>query len=294
MASLQSQISAFKSDISSSASRVSQKRTVGPTPISRPSPAPSASSLDLKRKAAETNVPSNLNGNVVYSQPALTGTGNNLMTQVTLAVDHLRDKDIPLTFDDIFRYLSASYIDDEGRATIKKILETQHSKVEYDPAGAKGKGTFRFKPPHNVRSAEDLLALLQRQTTAQGIPVKELREGWAGAFDAINTLEAEHKVLVTRNAKDGQPKRVWPDDETLHIPVEPEFREIWQGLKPPTLQEDLRKELINFGLTPTSQVKTIKVAVDKSGKRKRKARSGGKVTNTHMSDVLKSYEHLRK
>jgi hypothetical protein len=40
---------------------------------------------DLKRKRPETST-------IVYSQPADTGTGQNIMTQVTYAVENLKNK----------------------------------------------------------------------------------------------------------------------------------------------------------------------------------------------------------
>jgi len=286
---LAKQMAAFASEAKSASTKVSQKRTTAPNPAPRPSPAPSTASIaskaavDLKRKRPETPV------HVVYSQPADTGTGRNLMTQVTYAVEYLKTKEKAISFQDIFDYLSVP--NPEDRSTLENILSA-HAKVEYDPSGLGGKGVYRFRPPHNVRSADELEAYLQRQTTAQGIQVKELKEGWPGALDAIDALEAQGKLLVTRNKKDNTAKMVWPNDPSLQHDVDEEFRELWYKVKPPVEIADLRAQLVEFGLTPTSQVKAV-VQGNTREKKKKASRRGGKTTNTHMLSILKDYSHKR-
>lgn len=285
---LQSQLSAFKSEASSSASKLSQKRTLPAQVISKPSPTPSTSSVtskpELKRKRPEPT-------NVVYSQPADTSTGENIMTQVTYALEYLKSKDKAITFGDILSYLSLMHSDETWRRTLEQILKN-HPKIEYDKAGLNGKGAFRFRPPHNVRSADELRAFLQRQPTAQGIHVKDLKDGWPGAFDAIAELEGKGQLLVTRNKKEQTPKMVWPNDPSLKYDVEPEFQNLWQKIRLPANSADLRKELVDSGLTPTS---AVKAPVMKAKEKKKKvARKGGKTTNTHMANVLKDYSHFRR
>jgi len=287
---LEQQMRNFRAEVASSATKVSQKRGVGPTPVSRPASSQSAASTtnksfssDLKRKRAEPPP------NVVYSQPANTGTGKELMTQITFAIDYLKGKEKPISFNDIFSYLSVQGIDDRGKQTMQHILQT-HSKVEYNSKGLAGKGAYRFRPPHNVRSVDELEAYLQGQTTAQGIPAKELKEGWPGATDAIDELESVQKLLVTRVKKDNTPKMVWPDDPSLWHEIDDEWAETFVKVKMPT--EDLRQTLVDLHLTPTSQVKAV--AAGKVGEKKKKAsRRGGKTTNTHMAGVLKDYSHKR-
>lgn len=286
---LAQQMAAFRSEVSSASTKVSQKRTTAPNPVPRPSPAPSVSSIaskaaaDLKRKRPETPV------NVVYSQPADTGTGRNLMTQVTYAVEYLKTKEKAISFQDIFDYLSIPNIED--KLTLERILNA-HSKIEYDPQGLGGRGGYRFRPPHNVRSADELEAYLQRQTTAQGIQVKELKEGWPGALDAIDTLEEQGKLLVTRNKKDNTAKMVWPNDPSLQHNVDDEFKNLWYKVKLPVETADLRTQLVEFGLTPTSQVKAV-IQGNNKEKKKKASRRGGKTTNTHMLSILKDYSHKR-
>lgn len=229
---------------------------------------------------------------MVYSQPADTGTGKHLMTQVTYAVEYLKQKDKPITFDDIFGYLSIPDIDLQGKRTLEHILKN-HVKIDYDRKGANGIGSYRFRPIHDVRSGDELLAFLQRQPTAQGILVRELKEGWPGAVDTIELLESEGRILVTRNKKDATPKMVWANDPSLSHKVEKEFTTLWHKVKVPSNAADLRRELIEFGLTPTSVVKTTTAGLAKE-KKKKASRRGGKTTNTHMHSILRDFSHLRR
>ncbi|GAB7342870.1 hypothetical protein MBLNU457_g0993t1 [Dothideomycetes sp. NU457] len=232
---------------------------------------------DLKRKRPEENV--------TYSQPAATGLGQEMMTRVHYAVEYLKEKDRPIKFDDIFKYLSIPPDrKDEGRRLRSALMS--HHKVEFD----KGAGTFKFRPVHNVRSADELRAYLQRQTTAAGIKVPELKDGWPGAVDAIDLLEREGTLLVTRNKKDNAPKMIWPNDPSLglSVTVDDDFQAYWHKIKVPD-STDLRKELEKAGLTPTSQVKEAPQVSAGGKKKKRINRKAGRSTNTHMSHILKEY-----
>lgn len=282
---LNAQTDAFFKDASGAASRMPMgtKRGISPNP-SRPSPAPQ--SHNVKQEDRQ-------NGTTTYSQPLPSmAAGHNLMTQVTLVTTWLRDSKGArwVTFNDIADYLSIH--DEQTRLILQHILR-QHSKVEFQKSPTNGEEQYRFKPVHNVRSAEDLLAVLQQRTTADGIKMQELREGWAGALEAVSSLASQGLVLVTRNKKDSQPKRVWPSDPSLIHPVDPEFRDIWAKLRVPSAKADLRRELLDFGLMPTAQVKVVKPLQKENGRKKR-TRRGGKVTNTHMQAVLQNFDHLRK
>ena len=100
------------------------------------------------------------------------------------------------------------------------VLKT-NERVVYDPKTE----TYAFKPIHDIRNSQQLLGYLQRMTTAQGLSVKELKDGWSGAIDTIDDLEASKDILVTRTKKDGQARMVWINDKTLNVDVDPgEFR----------------------------------------------------------------------
>lgn len=290
MSYLKNQISAFKSEVTSSSSKISNKRTAAAATKSTPSPAPSShpptsSKQELKRKRPDQS-------NVVYSQPADTGTGKNIMTQVTYAIEHLKTKGTPLTLMDLLSYLSLQHREDEYKRTIGTILRS-HDKVDYENKGDGGEGTYSFRPVHNIRSGERLLGHLQSQPTAQGLNVRELRDGWPGAEEAINQLEYEGKLLVTRNKKDNHARMVWPNDPSLAVHIDEEFQAIWQKIKLPeaaALADDLEKA----GLTPANKSRGIRVKPKAPEKKTKKPRKGGKTTNSHMVGVLRDYSHLKK
>ena len=259
--------------------------------VSIPSPTPSSGSRsgqnDLKRKRAET-----ING-VVYSQPQQTGTGQQIMTQIHYAIEYLKEKDRPIALSDIISYLSLQNIGQRERGTIQHILRT-HSSVDYNLNGLGGQGSYRFRPKHNVRSAEELQGYLQKRTTAQGIPVKELKEGWPGAVAAIEALESKGELLVTRHKKDNTPKTVWLNDATLNQLIDPEFKSFWHSVQLPANPEELRAKLEQAGLKPTSAPKEDTQMKYAKQKKKKGNRRGGRQTNTHMADILKDYSNLRK
>lgn len=216
------------------------------------------------------------------------------MTQVIFAIEHMKTKTTPLKFEDILNYLSVRQQGhDPGYIqALRRILQS-HEKIDYDPRGAGGEGTFSFRPPHNIRTAEQLLQKLQSQSTAQGMNVRELREGWPGVVETINSLEKEGKLLVTRNKKDNHPRMVWTNDPSLIQHFDSEFRQIWEKIKIPD-QPTVIEELEKAGITPTSKNKIVKARPKMENRKVKKARRSGKTTNTHMAGILRDYSHLKR
>lgn len=74
------------------------------------------------------------------------------------------------------------------------------------------------QPDYILSSKADLLTLLRRHSPQGGLPVKKLRESWSGVNTAIEELEREGRILVTRTGKteaaekEGQMKMVFLDD----------------------------------------------------------------------------------
>ena len=214
------------------------------------------------------------------------------MTQVAYAVNYLKSKATPQKIEDLLSYLSLQNRQQEYREAISRILRT-HDKVIYDPKDFDGKGSFAFRPKHNIRNGDQLLGFLQSQTTAQGLAVKELAEGWLDAESVIRKLENEHRLLVVRNKKDDHARMVWPDDPTLTQNIHPEFRDMWHKIKLPD-PETLRTELEKSGLVPADKAQQPKVKATAPEKKTKKARKSGKTTNTHMVGILRDYSHLKK
>ncbi|EED17409.1 transcription initiation factor TFIIE, beta subunit, putative [Talaromyces stipitatus ATCC 10500] len=283
MSYLQQQINNFNSSVVSSAGRLpQQKRIIGNSqpPTSNPgTPGP-----------ARRHEPAN----VVYSQPADTGTGKDIMTNVLYAIQKMKEKNAPLTFEDIVGYLSLQdRRHDQGYVHALRSILQVHDKVNYDPTGADGKGTFSFRPPHNIRSEEQLLQKLQSQTTMTGILVKDLKEGWPGVEQIIDKLERDGKLLVTRNKKDNHPKMVWANDPSLMHKFDDEFRQIWEKTKIPDHQQVI-EELEKAGMIPTNKNKVVKPRPKVEQKKTKKPRRTGKTTNTHMMGILRDYSHLKR
>lgn len=289
MSYLDSQVSKFSKTLNSASDKIASRRTLAnPTVIdisAETYPISNNSQTDLKRKRPEQQ-------NVVYSQPADTGTGRHIMTQVTYAIEYLKTKGSPHSLADLLSYLSLEHREDEYKRTIGTILRSHH-KVNYEPKNDGSEDLFSFRPLHNIRAADSLLAHLQSQPTAQGLSVRELRDGWLDAEAAIDELERKGKLLVTRNKKDDHPKMVWPNDPSLSIHIDDEFQIMWEKIKLPE-PGAVADQLEKAGLTPTSKSKAPKTKVKQQEQKSKKPRRGGKTTNTHMIGVLRDYSHLKK
>ncbi|KAJ5949412.1 hypothetical protein N7454_000996 [Penicillium verhagenii] len=295
MSYLQNQLKSFNTQVMESANRMPQQRRVvnnqpaqpasassSQVPSSAPTP---SSSGDLKKKRHD---------DIVYSQPANTGTGKDIMTQVLFAIEHMKAKGVALRLSDIISYLSLQHRANEQAYVLAlgRILKS-HEKVEFDPNGANGEGTYSFRPPHNIRNSEQLLQQLQAQTTAAGMNVRELREGWPNVEEAINQLEKEGKLLVTRNKKDDHAKMIWANDPSLIERFDDEFKQIWDKIKIPDAQA-VKEELEKAGIIPTNKNKVSKARPKMEAKKAKKPRRSGKTTNTHMTSILRDYSHMKR
>ena len=65
----------------------------------------------------------------VYSQPADTGSGNNINTQLVYAIEYLKTKNGPARIEDISIVTNTPL--DTNAALLDKFLK--HERVEYDP-----------------------------------------------------------------------------------------------------------------------------------------------------------------
>lgn len=214
------------------------------------------------------------------------------MTQVTYAIEYLKSKSTPQSLADIVSYLSVQHEGQDFQKLLNTIL-VNHEKVEFVQANNDIKGAFRFRPVHNIRSKDTLLAHLQSRTSAQGLSARELREGWVDAEASITELEEEGKLLVTRNKKDNHAKMIWINDHTLTHTIDLEFHEIWEKIKLPEAKT-LANELEKVGLTPANKSRNVKKVAAQDAKKTKKPRRGGKTTNTHMAGILRDYSHLKK
>ncbi|RVD80700.1 uncharacterized protein DFL_008594 [Arthrobotrys flagrans] len=285
MSSLNSQLKGFKSGVVNQGNFAQARRHIaspGPGVQVSPTSTPGASGSGGNSSSAAAAIAKRkkpVKNNVVYSQPADTGMGQYIMTQVLHLVEHLKEVEKPLTRADLERFL-AKPLD----STMIEILRS-HDKLVYDHVT----DTYAFKPLHNIRSAQQLLTHLQASTTAQGLSVKELKDGWSGALATIDELEADGSILVTRTKKDGQARMVWINDKSLNVTIDDEFKAIWEKIAIPPAAE-LPGELERAGLKPTSvDPATIKKAMQKDQGKKQKKPRRGRITNTHLAGMLRDY-----
>lgn len=292
---------AFKSGASAAAAKVSNKRSFtqksSSQPVAAPSPAPSnasnASKGDGNNQKRKREVPE-----TPYSQPLETSRGLYIVTNVTYAVDWLKTKDVPQTFQDISGYLGKPPNGHEAK-TLAGILR-RHERVQFIPDGNSQEwdsGTFKHRPIIPVRKDEELLAYLQNRVDAQGLSVKDLKDGWEDCEAGISRLEAQHKVLVTRTKKDNHARMVWLDDPSLYHAVDPEFQGMWAKVNQELPNEDdLVRKLLEAGQKPASEdpSKRLKAAPKTKEKKKKAPRKGGRMTNTHMQHLLKDYSHTKR
>ncbi|EMF10453.1 transcription initiation factor IIE, beta subunit [Sphaerulina musiva SO2202] len=288
--SLSSKFASYKQELADTASRnIASARPAGsstvPTRTSTPKPAAPAASADTPKRTHEE----------AFSAAAAPGvpqaSGQELLTQVHYAIDKLKQNKLEaIAFDDLINYLSLP-IDAQRRIPLIKRALQDSDRVEYIPkkSSANGKESFRYRPKHPVTNAEELKNYLARQQTAQGIPVKDLKDGWPDCQKAIDQLEREHFLLATRNKKDNTAKMIWPDSPACHVEIALEFRDFWLKTKLPTTEGEVRNELEKASITPTSQVKELRRDHMKKKDRKRPNRRGGKTTNQHMVGILKDY-----
>ncbi|KAJ3804921.1 hypothetical protein EV368DRAFT_52037 [Lentinula lateritia] len=235
--------------------------------------------------------------NIVYSQPADTGTGTNVNTQLVYAVNHLKSTHNPMRLQDLAILTSTPL--DTDHVLLEKFKT--HDRVVWDPKT----DLYSYKHEFNFRNKAALLTEIQRQTRkGGGIPVRALKESWKEAPAAIEELEAEGEVLVTRTTKDGQLKMVFwnevkPTEESGGMLVEQEFLDLWHELKVPN-DVDLLKQLSSEGLQATTAAAG---PAPKGPSTKKKGKKGTatrarqvRITNTHLKgdiDLSKDYVPIK-
>ncbi|GEM12533.1 transcription initiation factor TFIIE subunit beta [Rhodotorula toruloides] len=207
-------------------------------------------------------------------------------TQLALSVAFLKQLNGPIRLEDLALRSGV-----EGLLHNHELVEglKKHERVRY----AEKTGLFAYKPDFILSSKNDLLILLRRHSPQGGLPVKKLRESWAGVTTAIEELEREGRVLVTRTGKteqsqerEGQMKMVFLDDIGKEKdPLDQEFRDLWRSLKTP-VGDELAQELKNAGLTASSAAPPPPTTTKKAKGRKGPGSSNRrfKITNVHLKD----------
>lgn len=215
---------------------------------------------------------------VVYSQPASTGTGIHLNTQVVHAKDYIKSQDKPVPFKEIERYMSIP-IDD----LLPLLRKDDRIRINLQTK------TAQYVSIYNIYSKSDLLSFLRSQQSFKGIRFKCLKDGWNGCLEAIEELEKEGDILVLRTKKENIPRCVWANTGGKLGGIDEEFVTRWNKVKVPD-SADLPKELEKAQLKPTSvDPATIKSKKRPISEKKQRKPRRGKITNTHLGGLLKDY-----
>jgi transcription initiation factor TFIIE subunit beta len=293
-----SQQSSLSSGLASAAAKLGgagAKRTLAP-----PSPSPSVGSTTSAAAGGGTpRKERHDTPNVVYSQPVATGVGENIGTQLNFVIKWLREKDEPQTLDRVKDYLSMGRRSDKDLETFANQMRSSAS-IDWIPdpnltEQTWRSGTYRHRALiPNVRNKEQLLGYLQKKPDASPVQVRELKDGWPDCEKAINELEAEHKLLVTRQKKDGAPKCVWLDDPSLFHEIDPKFKNMWTKVVLPGV-ENIVQQLEAVGQKATSEDPRLKAGTEKKvEKKKKKAKKLSKLANSHMFAKLGEIGQIKK
>ncbi|KAI0045166.1 transcription initiation factor IIE subunit beta [Auriscalpium vulgare] len=289
---------------------------------------PASSSAPLPAEADSGKKKKRPKPSIVYSQPADTGTGSNVNTQLLYVLNHLKSVNGPMRLQDIAIVTNTPL--DTDTTLFEKFKG--HERVEFDAKT----NLYSFRNDYNFRNKAALLTEIQRSTRrGGGISMRALKESWKDSPNAIEELEKEGEVFVTRTLKDGQMRMVFwnevkadpnelledgvGDDPSkrdasgngtgLSVekgaypprPLAPlsdlcvitEFHDLWHSLKVPN-DVDLLKELQSEGLQATvSEAPAVKGPMGKKrGKKSAPRHRQTRITNTHLKgsiDLSKDY-----
>lgn len=270
-----------------------------------PSPSPSVASTTSAAPGGTATTPTKKQRRdgaaPIFSQPANTGYGTDVGTNIIYIVEYLKKEGTPKTLDDVLAHVGLTRAEERKMREVRDRLLT-HTKVKFnpdteppaagaDPADAWRRGTYEHRPTlPGVKDEQALLAHLRSLRQAQGVPVKDIKDGWADCEKTIDRMEAEHKLLVVRAKKGGLPRSVWIDDPSLNHDVDDEFKILFHRVEMPAA-EDMVRKLTQVGQKPTSEDPRLKIqAVEGKQKQKKKsARRGVATTNTHMAHLLEKF-----
>ncbi|KAL6949851.1 hypothetical protein ACO0QE_000514 [Hanseniaspora vineae] len=236
------------------------------------------------------------------SGPGLSGT--HLSTKLLLATEYIQDRGGPVSIAQIESYLSLKPESPEANNVIQLLKNI--NKIKFDPEAK----TLQYVSIYDIHTAEDLIELLRKQPVFKGISVKELKDGWPKCNEVLDDLEKRGRVLVLRTKKDGTARYVWynsykmPEkirgnivknlDENNPRPyqqfIAEDFRSMWEDVKLPS-RADIPRKLTDLGLKPASvdPASVIKKGTITRVEVKRRKQRKSKITNTHMTGMLKDY-----
>ncbi|CCH44376.1 Transcription initiation factor IIE subunit beta [Wickerhamomyces ciferrii] len=245
----------------------------------------SSSSSGNKRSALDYDDDDEFDDKPIKNKkPAYDTSGSHLSTKLLLAVEYIKERVNPVPIDTLLSYLSLN--NDEQKSKLLTLVKNL-DKIYFNPDD----NTLEYVSIHNIKDKNDLLIFLRQQPTFKGISVKELKDGWNECIQSINELEEEGSILVLRTKKDNHPRLVWANVGGELGIVDEEFVKLWLNVKLPDRSE-LPGLLNKRGLKPASVDPATVKNTNNEPQKKRKQRKG-KITNTHMTGILKDYSQGR-
>ncbi|KAH3685876.1 hypothetical protein WICPIJ_003165 [Wickerhamomyces pijperi] len=291
MSNLLANLNAFKNKVKAAPVLSAQRRV---SPANSTSTSSSSSSISttngssvtqkssaFKRSALESNDYSDDESAPKAKKPAYDTTGSHLSTKLLLAVEYIKGKSTAISVDTLLSYLSIN--NPEQRTKLLSLVKNL-DKINYNEEDQ----TLEYATFNNIKTKQQLLEYLRIPGPFKGTSVKELKDGWTECLDIIKELEDEGNILVLKTKKDNQPRLIWANTAGKLGLVDEEFVTSWKSVKLPERAE-LPNLLKQKGLKPASvDPATVKNISDAASQKKRKARKG-KITNTHMTGILKDY-----
>ncbi|KAL1916400.1 uncharacterized protein VTP21DRAFT_5591 [Calcarisporiella thermophila] len=272
MASLQDSINSFKKSMLAQSGTGFRRTAIGAT----------TTAPTVKNEAAHPASPKKKRKKATITASEEKGLGQHVWSQVYSIISHLKSVDDPQTIEALKK---STGVDVAANPQLYKLL-TNNPKIDFDEATR----TFAYKPTFNIKSTDDLLALLEERKDLGGMEVKDLLDSYKGLSAAVDELEAAGRLLVVRN-KDRAPRILFYNDPYYNTNVDEEFKTLWHNLKIPD-QFDLGMELEKAGLKTMEVFEQRIKSEDEPKKKKSRSRNRKvKITNTHLEniDLTKDY-----
>ncbi|ORX88664.1 transcription initiation factor IIE, beta subunit [Basidiobolus meristosporus CBS 931.73] len=201
--------------------------------------------------------------------------GRHTLSMVYTVINFLKSVEEPQTADDLKRHVGA---DLDVNPELYQTL-TQNNKIDYDTKTH----MFSYRPAYNIKTKEDLLALLQEKQDEGGMEVRELKDSYIDVKGVVEELAEAGQIYIIRN-KDETPRILFYNDARLNCDFDADFKQMWHDLRAPD-ETDLPAELDKAGLK-TMEVFEKKAKSDEPKHKKSKARNRKvKITNTHLEGI---------
>lgn len=140
--------------------------------------------------------------------------------------------------------------------------------------------TVRFIPSYEIRSSDDLLAILKEVNGKEGIEMSKLRDSAIDISEFIQSLLLNNKIIILKDIDNSE---VVFYNEMVCKPIKPEIKELWASIKVPN-HHDIVDQLSNAGLKNSEEQAFKKKKITKLSKNKRNKRKIA-ITNTHVSGL---------